>query len=112
MLLKEISSVGTLSSIKFFDTQKSEENSKVNWELFSETGFSGDCLNFLKFHVRNVTCPQASGQKVNIFKISKKYGVKPVAQQFRPQESLFLVRFRLPTLTISESRTVLGEGLW
>ena len=54
--------------------------------------------------------PQASGQKRNIFEISRKYGVKPVAHQFRSQENLFLVTFSLPALTMSESMTILGEG--
>ena len=54
--------------------------------------------------------PQASGQKRNIFKISRKYGEKPVTHQFRSQENLFLVTFSLPTLIMSESRTILGEG--
>ena len=42
--------------------------------------------------------------------LSRKYSVKPVAHQFRTQENLFLVTFRLPTLIISESRAILGKG--
>ena len=42
--------------------------------------------------------------------LSRKYGVKPVAHQFPTQENLFLVTFRLPTLIMSESRTILRKG--
>ena len=54
--------------------------------------------------------PQASRQKRNIFEISRKYGVKPVADQLRPQKNLFFVTFSSPTLIMSESRTILGKG--
>ena len=42
-----------------------------------------------KFHLRNITCPQVSGQKVYIFQISRRYDIKPVAHQIRPLENLF-----------------------
>ena len=48
----------------------------------------------------------------NIFEISRKYGVKPEARQFRSQKNLFLVTFKLPALIMSENRTILGERWW
>ena len=98
--------VDTLSSTRFFNTQKKTRQWIANYLV---TLIFRGSFNFLKFHIKSITFSRASVQKVYISQISRRYGVKPVAHQFFPQQNLFLLTFRLPTLIMPESRRPWGR---
>ena len=62
--LKEIPGVVTLLFTKFLDTQEKTRRQIVNYLV--KLIFRG-LFVVLKHHLRNITCPQTSEQKVNIF---------------------------------------------